>query len=245
MIKLDQSFDMIYAEKTNTADFRKHDRYGNFELELREANDFGYVLLPGTFIEVEESGRVWQYEEHGWWMWGAWFLAGYLLLFTKRYAKERWVLLHYLHALLGYATTAVTIIFAFKIMNFKGGFEMGPHSLSGMMVTILTMCECLLGVAAALTKKCNKGKEVWKAKETSMKVSKIHKVLGFLLLFFSNITIFTGTANYTKKFLDEKTLMLLGIINFTIFVGAVSLIEYCYRSANKTSKVVLDSQKLV
>ena len=178
-------------------------------------------------------------------MWGAWFLAGFLLLFTKRYSKEKWTLMHWMHALLGYFTTAVTIIFSVKIIKKLDGFHMGPHNLSGVIVLWLTILSCILGIATVMSKRCNSGKEVWKAKECNMKVAKVHKVLGWLLLFFSNITIFTGVGNYAFKTLNEEKLAILGITSFLLFVAMVGFCEFLYRSANRNSKVTLDSAELV
>ena len=61
--------------------------------------------------------RNYEYEEHGWWMWAAWYPLGMLLLITKRYAKKFWLVMHYLHGFMGHFVEIVTIVFVWKVSH--------------------------------------------------------------------------------------------------------------------------------
>ena len=66
--------------------------------------------------KIEISRRVDGLEKHGIGMFIAWFVVGSLLLFTKRYFKSFYTVMHYVHAILGYLTllqTIMTTVFIF------------------------------------------------------------------------------------------------------------------------------------
>ena len=109
LIALDRAMPMCWAYK-NSATFSKHDAHGVWSLTLSEEKG-----AEAGGIDEKELLRIPKYEEHGLWMWSAWYVVGLLLLITKRYVKKHWISMHYLHALLGYFTLAVTIIFVAKI----------------------------------------------------------------------------------------------------------------------------------
>jgi len=52
-------------------------------------------------------------------MWVAWFCVGLALLVSKRYAKKYWFAMHFLHALLGYFTLIVTVVFALRVAKWE------------------------------------------------------------------------------------------------------------------------------
>ena len=95
-------------------------------MQLNEFEGVGYVAEPVEEQIVDWSGIVPEtipkFVRHGWFMWGAWFLGGYLLLLTKRYAKANWNMMHYFHAILGYTVTAITIAQGVKMIKGKGLF---------------------------------------------------------------------------------------------------------------------------
>mmetsp|Transcript_23454 Transcript_23454/g.31424 ORF Transcript_23454/g.31424 Transcript_23454/m.31424 type:complete len:138 (-) Transcript_23454:1699-2112(-) len=108
---LDEPVAMCWAHK-GSATFTRHDARGVWSLTLKAT---GEAETGG--LDESELLRVPAYEEHGWWMWSAWYVVGLLLLITKRYAKKHWHLMHYVHALLGYFVLAVTIVFVAKISH--------------------------------------------------------------------------------------------------------------------------------
>ena len=100
---------MIYSYKKGTTDWVYHDERGVWSLKINQDGSSGDAGL-----DEKELLRNFDYEEHGWWLWSTWFFVGLALLITKRYAKKHWLVMHYLHALLGYFTLIVTIVFAAK-----------------------------------------------------------------------------------------------------------------------------------
>ena len=78
-------------------------------------------------------------------MWGAWYVLGLLLLITKRYTKTTWNLNHYLHALLGYFSLVVTIIFSLSVTDWK------PDSLHEIMGTVFLFIAILGSLSGSVT----------------------------------------------------------------------------------------------
>ena len=95
---------MIYAYKKGSSDWRKHDTYSVWSLEVNESG------VDTTDLDLKDLLRNDEYETHGLAMWSAWFIGGFLLVVTKRHTKKHWHVMHYLHALIGYIVLAVTII---------------------------------------------------------------------------------------------------------------------------------------
>ena len=235
---------LIYSYNTEKAEFSMHTTFGSFVTEMKADKGLGFVTMPGADIQFA-SKRIDVYETHGLFMWSTWTLAGFLLLMTKRYTKTNWNFMHYMHALLGYYSTGITIAYAMTVIRHKGKLHAGPHNTSGLVVVVLTIIACILGVASAITKRFNKGKEKWLQKELNVRISKLHKVLSYFLLFFSNIVTFTGVGKYFNDNLGEGQYAAIGIINFFVFCLVVGLVEFCYRKANKNSKLMLDTNALV
>jgi len=79
------------------------------------------VTSDGVFdggLDLTELRRSNKHEQHGLWMWIAWFLVGLLLLITKRYVKKTWKLSHYLHMFLGCFVLIVTLVMAKQVSHF-------------------------------------------------------------------------------------------------------------------------------
>jgi len=95
-------------------------------------------------------------------MWSAWYLVGLLLLVTKRYAKKTWVLSHYLHAILGYFSLIVTLVWGFMVLDWR--FDT-PHFVLGTITLFLTIFVSLLGsFTAGIMRFYNRDKD-WAEKE--------------------------------------------------------------------------------
>jgi len=109
-VKLDAPQPMIYATRTKDPTWHKHEHYGVWSLSL----GLDGIVYSGC-LDTSELLRSPDYEQHGWFMWSAWFIVGLLLLVTKRYAKKYWRVMHYLHAGLGYFVLVVTIVFALRV----------------------------------------------------------------------------------------------------------------------------------
>ena len=77
---------------------KKHSWYERKSLHFDKEG----LVSDSEYIVV--SRRVDFLEKHGIGMFIAWFVVGSLLLFTKRYFKSFYTVMHYVHAILGYLT---------------------------------------------------------------------------------------------------------------------------------------------
>ena len=166
-------------------------------------------------------------------MWGSWFLIGLLLLITKRYAKKYSVIMHYLHAFLGYFVLVCTLIFAFKLQDWE--FSHSPHNAMGTIMIFFTILVTISGsLAAALMRAASP--EPWTEKEKSMIVGKIHRFSAYIILLFGNLTVSSGMGHYFGDILDndwgEDRSWLAGFSTAT-FAILVVLMEALYRIRNK------------
>ena len=158
LVPINESMPMIYAYKKGNSRWSKHDEYGVWSALV---TDKGFVYDGG--LDLTELLRNYDYEEHGWWMWGAWTLIGLLLLITKRYAKKYWLFMHYAHAILGYFVLLVTIIFAMKLIHWHT-FET-IHNAFGTFTLFFTIAGALTGsVTAGMMRLYNRDKP-WAEKE--------------------------------------------------------------------------------
>ena len=65
-------------------------------------------------------------------------------------------------------------------------------------MTILAVVEGILGMVTMVMRK-GPAKERWEAKEKNVKFAKVHKILGYLILLFGNITVSTGVGKYVSQ----------------------------------------------
>ena len=145
LIELNSILAMSYAFKRGTGKFEMHGENDMGVWSLAIAKD-GVITDGG--LDVREMLRNSDYEEHGLWMWGAWFVCGLGLLITKRYVKKFWMPMHLLHVVLGGFVLIVTIIFAMKVS--KGFFQDGGfHNTLGSVFLIITILGALTGSIAA------------------------------------------------------------------------------------------------
>ena len=96
-------------------------------------------------------------------MWSAWFVVGFLMLLTKRYLKKFWFVMHYLHALLGWFTFAVTIAFVIKVSNWDPFASV--HNAFGTLSVLVTIGGQFSGVFTIITMKDYNGDKPWTEKE--------------------------------------------------------------------------------
>lgn len=149
---------MIYAFNKGTGLWAKHEKYGVWSIRLDQRGD----VLDGS-LDLKELLRNEDYEEHGWWMWSAWYVVG-LLLLSRRYAKKHWTFVFYMHALLGYFVLIVTIVFAIKITDWDFS-DSELHNYLGLTTLVVTVFGALTGPMTAGTMKVYNGDKDWVEKE--------------------------------------------------------------------------------
>jgi len=184
-------------------------------------------------LDLSNLLRSERYEEHGWWMWGAWFIAGLLLLITKRYVKKHWIAFHYIHALLGYFVLGVSIAFSLKITNWEPVAEV--HNAFGSFTVLFTIFGSLTGSLTAGMMRFYNSDKPWAEKERVEQIAKIHRIVGYLMLFVGNVTIMTGAGHYFLNKLNGDTRAALGLISLLVFCILVAIFEAIYRIRNSYS----------
>ena len=220
---------MCYSFKGSTANFdRKHDKWGLWDMYV---DSTGSVSRTG--IDLQQFYRSADHEQHGWWMWSAWFIVGFAMLATKRYAKKTWTLSHYLHALLGYFILIVTIIFAAKITAFNPTESI--HNALGSLCVIVTIIGSLSGTFTAGLMRAYNGDKPWSEKEKVERVAKIHRYFGYFMLFLGNVTIMTGVGHYFGDRLQGDERKVLGIFSCAVFIVLVTICEFFFRIRNNYS----------
>ena len=229
LVPLDQAIAMSWAYK-NSAQFRKHDERGVWSLTLTATG------------EVEDGGlddfdllRNYDYEEHGWWLWGAWYPFGILLLVTKRYAKKFWTLMHYLHGLLGYFVMIVTLVFVFKVSNGHIHLFASPHHGLGWACVIVALVSSISGSATAGTMRFYNGDKEWAEKERVTRIAKIHRYSSYVALLAGGVATSSGLGHYFGHTLNGDEMKVLAQINFMTFLALIIIIEAIYRIRNKWS----------
>ena len=110
-----------------------------------------------------------EYEQHGLWMWAAWFPVGLLLLVSKRYAKKAWMSMHFLHALLGYFTLIVTIIFALNVTDWEPTKTV--HNMFGSVCVVVAIIGSMSGSFTAGTMRLYNGDKPWTEKERVTRIA--------------------------------------------------------------------------
>ena len=76
--------------------------------------------------------------------------VGLLLLASKRYAKKQWSCMHAMHAILGYFTLIVTLVWVFKIFDyFDWKLNTDIHSIAGLSAVIMCIIVALSGSTTA------------------------------------------------------------------------------------------------
>ena len=166
-------------------------------------------------------------------MWGAWFVAGLLLLITKRYAKKTWNFSHIAHALLGFLVVSITMIFAFKVTSWAP-FD-GIHNALG---TLTVICAILVGLSGSFTSGTQRfynGDKPWSEKERAEKIAKIHRISGYIMLLIGNLCVMTGLGYYFNGRLQGDSRSALGILSMMVFLVLVGIMEAIYRIRNRYS----------
>ena len=226
-VQLNSIMPMIWAYKSGSPSFSMHDNRGVWSLALGRDR-----VLTDVFLDKTELLRNPEYEEHGLWMWGAWFVAGLGLLVTKRYIKKYWMPMQLLHTILGTFVLVVTIIFALSVLEWSHTTQ-EVHNTLGSIFLFVAIFGALSGyVTGGMMRFYNKDK-AWSPKEKAMVVAKIHRYFGYTMLLLGNITLMTGIGHYYNGILDGDSRKVLGPLSLVVFVLLVAIFEAIYRLRNR------------
>lgn len=225
LVELNTAIPMSYAFKKNSAAWSYHDDKGVWSLELGSDG----VIADGG-LDKTEMLRNSEYETHGIAMWTVWFPVGLLLLVSKRYAKKHWMSMHVLHALLGFGTLIVTIIFALNVTDWD---PMGSlHNMFGSICVILAILGSLSGMVTSGTMRFYNGDKPWSEKERVTRIAMIHRYAGYLMLLVGNVTIGSGIGHYYGDILDGDNRKAFGPLSLITFCVLVAMFEAIYRIRN-------------
>lgn len=212
-----------------------HNKYGVWDLMVNKK------AVGDANLDLKELLRSHEYEQHGWFMWGAWYVVALLLLITKRYTKTTWNLNHYLHALLGYFSLVVTIVFALKVTDWN---PVGLHEILGTAFLFIAIVGTLSGSVTAGTMRLYNGDKDWAKQERVTQIAKIHRYAGYFMLLLGSITVSTGIFNYFEFMLLQDSRKLLAQVNIVSFVALVIIFETIYRLRNNYSRGKIDTPKV-
>ena len=177
-------------------------------------------------------------------MWGAWMPVGLLLLVTKRYAKKHWNWMHLLHAVLGYFTLVVTLVWSFKIIDyFSWKISAEVHTAFGLSAAILCIIVALSGSCTAGLMQFYREKD-WTPKEKVTYAGKFHRITGYFMLFLGNVTIVTGVWEYYAETLLNNTMAPIGLVSLFIFCLLVMIFEFFYRMTNRKAIMVVKTPNI-
>ena len=192
-------------------------------------------------LDLTELRRNDFYEHHGWWLWAAWMPVGLLLLCTKRYGKRSWSCMHLIHAILGYFTLVVTLVWVFKILDyFNWQVNTDLHSIAGLIAVSLCLVVALSGTTTAGLQQFYVEKE-WTPREKVTRVGKFHRIAGYFALFVGNSTAMTGVAHYYADIVMDDHMVPLGVASFCTFCFLVMLCECVYRRTHRQADMVVET----
>ena len=170
--------------------------------------------------------------------------VGLLLLVTKRYAKKHWNWMHLLHAVLGYFTLVVTLVWSFKIIDyFSWKISAEVHTAFGLSAAILCIIVALSGSCTAGLMQFYREKD-WTPKEKVTYAGKFHRITGYFMLFLGNVTIVTGVWEYYAETLLNNTMAPIGLVSLFIFCLLVMIFEFFYRMTNRKAIMVVKTPNI-
>ena len=219
---------MSYAFRKDTKSFGKHETHGFWKLQIDA--DGGVTEIYVDELALLRDDTI---ETHGWVMWTAWFVCGFLLLATKRYAKKTWFISHLAHAVIGVFVIVGTIVQALKVSHWKPTESL--HNGMGTLVAFMSVLVAISGSLTATLQQFHKSDAKWTKQEKAQLVGKIHRYTGYIMLFVGNATIMTGIGYYFEDKLRGDERKVLGFFSFVVFVILVAIIEGAYRIRNKFS----------
>lgn len=188
---------MVWAYVTSTSDFVEHDKKsrGNFYMKLQyiapvvtntstnstttsdssAIPDFNDPSFQGAVFDLAAENGPDPLFVHGWVLWAAWGLMGFLQIASLRYLKMFPKINLWVHVINGTAMTVLTIIFslsAFKYYDWE--ISLGIHSILGFIVLVAVCLVSLGGLMVLLARL-----KIKSVKIQQMKM--MHEYAGYLI----------------------------------------------------------------
>ena len=129
---------MIWAFSEDRGSFVNHQsNYGPFALDINENGTISLTTPKSKSIAIA----------HGYLLWVAWGVLGYVQIASSRYLKVFWRSYMWIHRITGFIILIITIvlsIFGIKICTWK--LNRTPHDILGLAVFFIMTFVTLFGV---------------------------------------------------------------------------------------------------
>ena len=198
------------------------------------------VLSSGMVMagEIEPTGGVDFFYIHGWFMWSAWGILGYITLLSNRYLKRYYSFHMWIHGIA--ASIALGFTFALGFLALKEGnwkVDVVPHSVMGLIVMGLSFFLYFGGLSARYAMETR----VWNSK-LLLRFRFMHRLLGWFMLVLGNVTILFGILKYTRFFgLDN----LIGIIYTIAFFLVCLMSEIIFQVISRGRDAFVDPDQKI
>jgi hypothetical protein len=159
---------------------------------------------------------------HGWGLWVAWGLFGFMQLATARYLKGNYSINMVAHTVLGILILLINsgmCIVGLKKLGWQ--IKLDFHNISGIVVMALTIGICFSGLYA----QCISTRVQWKTRNI-LRWKIFHKCTSWVLIIFSQVTLLTGVLSYNKSYAIKESP--LGIVHISLFFVIVIICEISY-----------------
>ena len=219
---------MVCAYVDSTYTLKYHGSSNHFQWTMTLASNGGssggehkFMFDKQTWINI-----------HGLTMWFAWSIGGLVQIISNRYFKHKYAWRQFVHTLTG-LLMCLTVISGFTIVFGLSGwalmFDFARHNMHptfGNATVFFGVAVTIGGLAAESLRRF--GTYDWRS-SLVLSVGKIHKVFGYLLICFSQVTISTGLI-YNFGYLGKTDLgWTLIWCNLIFFWGVLAVFEILHR----------------
>ncbi|CDW80902.1 cytochrome b5-like heme steroid binding domain containing protein [Stylonychia lemnae] len=196
-----------------------HNGRGSFE---------AYVSNNGDILfQRDTSSTGWDYQlmakVHGWFLWVAWSVLGFIQMSVNRYLKIYWKINMWIHRIVGTLIFILTVIMSIiGLRNHKYiFFGQYVHHILGFIVFF----GITLLVAGGIITRSRMVRLRWKT-STILIFKNIHKSYGYLMLCIGQAAVLTGVLHYNERHYPQSDLW---IPNIVIYILLWVLIEIMYQ----------------
>ncbi|CDW75650.1 cytochrome b5-like heme steroid binding domain containing protein [Stylonychia lemnae] len=216
-----------------------HQSYGTFSMKLPFAKLIQNITINGTkgnitesIVGAEDEAKKF-FQIHGWILWGAWGIFGFIQLLTTRYFKQiRWSI--WIHIISGWLILLATFIMSLLAIA-REEWEV-KHDFHTILGTIVLAYVGFVNISGFITK------QKWLKK---LPMRDIHKFSGFLIIIISQVAIISGVFSYSEQFLEEDERSPLGIVQIVIFFFFWIALEIRYQFMIRSKVSSSDRYRLV
>ena len=196
----------------------------NFIGNMDYTGDSNIVIIGGG----GGPGGVNIMKAHGWILWFAWGILGFIQFSSIRYLKMFPKVNLWIHIICGCCISILTIIMTFEAFKyFDWEFLSSEHAIIGFIVFVVST---FLTLAGFLTWGMMTNVK-WHTSRI-IKAKLMHKIAGYIIIFLGEVAIINGNTEYKMASLgiteDEGARWNLGTIHHIIFFFSWMGFEFIY-----------------